>query len=153
MHDARILQMSFIYKDQYLYEVCGSKFHILADSTYPLEENIITPFKDYGNLTVTEKQFNKNHSKTRVVIENTFGLLKGRFRQLLKLDFALTEKDANFVLACCVLHNMCSESDDIIITELPREEPQHIILADLNPRSLDARTKGMTKRLILSNSL
>ncbi|KAL5239366.1 hypothetical protein ACI65C_006776 [Semiaphis heraclei] len=32
MHDARILQMSFIYKDQYLYQVCGSKYHILADS-------------------------------------------------------------------------------------------------------------------------
>lgn len=101
-----------------------------------MEENIITPYRDYGNLTVTEKQFNKNHSKTRVVIENTFGLLKGRFRQLLKyLDFALTEKDANFVLACCVLHNMCSEEDDFITTELPQEEPQNITLADLNPRS------------------
>jgi len=153
MHDARILQMSFIYKDQYLYQVCGSKYHILADSAYPLEENIITPYRDYGNLTVTEKQFNKNRSKIRVVIENTFGLLKGRFRQLLKLDFALTEKDANFVLACCVLYNMCSEEDDFITTELPQEEPQNITLADLNPRSLDARTKGMAKRQILSNSL
>jgi len=75
MHDARILQKSFIYKEGYLQQICGSKYHVLADSAYPLEENIITPFKDYGNLDNYENLFNKNHSKTRVLIENIFGLL------------------------------------------------------------------------------
>lgn len=39
-------------KDAYLQQVYGSKYHILGDAAYPLEENIITPFKDYGNLTM-----------------------------------------------------------------------------------------------------
>lgn len=151
MHDARILQMSFIYKEQYLHQVCGSKYHILADSAYPLEENIITPFKDHDSLAYNEKQFNKRHSKTRVVIENTFGLLKGRFRQLLKLDFALTEKDSNFVLACCVLHNMCSETDDVFIEQPPPDVPQNAIAADLRPKALDSRSKGIEKRKTLCN--
>lgn len=56
----------------------------------------------------------------QVVIENTFGLLKGRFRQLLKLDFSLAEKDSNFILACCVLHNLCTDDDD---DDLVPEQP------------------------------
>lgn len=143
--------MPFIYKEKYLHQVCGSKYHILADTAYPLEENIITPFKDHGNLTYNEKQFNKNHSKTRVVIENTFGLLKGRFRQLLKLDFALTEKDSNFVLACCVLHNMCSKTDDFFIEQLPLDVPQNVMAADLHQSALDSRMKGIEKRKTLCN--
>jgi len=37
MHDG--LQHSFIYKDKdaYLQQVCGSKYHILGDASYPLE--------------------------------------------------------------------------------------------------------------------
>ncbi|XP_029348186.1 putative nuclease HARBI1 [Acyrthosiphon pisum] len=151
MHDARILQHSFIYKDAYLQQVCRSKYHILGDAAYPLEENIITPFKDYGNLTNNEKLFNKNHSKTRVVIENTFGLLKGRFRQLLKLDFSLAEKDSNFILACCVLHNLCTD-DDYLGPEQPPVEVEELpgnVTLNIHPGTLQSREKGFQKRKML----
>lgn len=149
MHDSRILQHSFIYKDGYLQQVCGSKYHILADAAYPLEENIITPFKDYGNLTNNEILFNKNHSKTRVLIENTFGLLIGRFRQLLKLDFSLAEKDSNFILACCVLHNLCTDDDDFIPEQPSVEELPENVTINIHPRTLQSPEKGFQKRKML----
>lgn len=144
MHDARILQHYFIYQEGYLQKVCGSKYLILGDTAYPLEENILTPFKDYGNLTNSEKLFNKNHSKTRVVIENTFGLLKGRFRQLLKLDFSLAEIDSYFILACCVLHNLCTDDDDLV----PEQPPVEKLPEDLTI-TIQSREKGFQKRKML----
>ncbi|CAI6356321.1 unnamed protein product [Macrosiphum euphorbiae] len=122
-----------------------------GDAAYPLEENIITPFKDYGNLTNNEKLFNKNHAKKRVIIENTFGLLKGRFRQLLKLDFSLAEKDSNFILACCVLHNLCTDDDDLVPEQPPvelEELPENVTL-NIHPGTLQSREKGFQKRKML----
>lgn len=40
---------------------------------------LITPYKNYGNLTATYRKFNTKLSKIRVVISNTFGLLKGQW--------------------------------------------------------------------------
>lgn len=56
-------------------------------------------------------------SETRVVIENAFGILKQIFRQLKGLEFRHVDKSALFILACCVLHNLCLTSDDDSIDE------------------------------------
>lgn len=50
-------------------------------------------------------QFNKKLSRTRYVIENSFGLLKGRFRRLKYLDCDVG-KMPDIILACCALHNI-----------------------------------------------
>lgn len=45
-------------------------------------------------------------------MEQTFGLLKGRWRCLLnKLDESV-EKVSSTVIACCILHNVCLEVND-----------------------------------------
>lgn len=46
-------------------------------------------------------------SKTRQTIERAFALLKGRFRRLKFLDMTKTDCIPSFILACCVLHNIC----------------------------------------------
>ncbi|KYQ46506.1 hypothetical protein ALC60_14495, partial [Trachymyrmex zeteki] len=51
-----------------------------------------TPCKDLGNLTPSHAQFNEKLSATRVKIENAFGWLKIRFRQLMLLDFHTVHK-------------------------------------------------------------
>lgn len=51
---------------------------------------------------------NKKHMSARVLIENTFGRLKNRWRCLCK-DRVLhykPEKCAQIIQACCVLHNI-----------------------------------------------
>ncbi|XP_025162269.1 putative nuclease HARBI1 isoform X2 [Harpegnathos saltator] len=75
IHDARVLKLSDICDK--LPGICeGGKYHILGDGAYPIREWLIIPFKDYGNLSAKDKQFNKMLSATRVLIENAFGLLK-----------------------------------------------------------------------------
>ncbi|KAH7940245.1 hypothetical protein HPB52_022565 [Rhipicephalus sanguineus] len=67
----------------------------------------MTPYRDHGHMTAEEKRFNYRLSRTRVRIENAFGVLKSRFRQLLYLEFHTPERSTKFMLACCVLHNIC----------------------------------------------
>ena len=42
-----------------------------------------------------------------MVMENTFGRLKGRWRCLLKQDDITTEDISTIITACCVLNNIC----------------------------------------------
>ena len=63
-------------------------------------------------LSAQQKQFNYRLSKARVIIEHTYGQLKGRWRCLLKrLDIDL-EFVPELVPACCVLHNICEVNGD-----------------------------------------
>lgn len=88
-------------------DICEDEWHILGDAAYPLRKYLITPYKDYGNLTEEQTNFNYKISACRVRIENAFGLLKGRFRQLIRLDFNTIRRSSKFIIACCALHNLC----------------------------------------------
>ncbi|XP_025159339.1 putative nuclease HARBI1 [Harpegnathos saltator] len=75
IHDAHVFKLSDICDE--LPGICeGGKYHFLGDGAYSIREWLIISFKDYGNLSAKEKQFNKMLSATRVLIENAFGLLK-----------------------------------------------------------------------------
>ena len=65
------------------------------------------PYTDRGNLTPDKCSFNIKHSTTRVVVENAFGRLKGRFRSIHKRLDLNVENSCNVIAACCVLHNYC----------------------------------------------
>jgi hypothetical protein len=58
--------------------------YIIADKAYQLEPWLITPFKPNPGFSLIDdyKVFNHLHSKTRMVIERSFGILKGRFKEL-----------------------------------------------------------------------
>lgn len=47
-----------------------------------------------------------------MVIENTFGIVKKRFRQLFRIEIRDVDRITKFILACCVLHNICVDSND-----------------------------------------
>ncbi|XP_018357335.1 PREDICTED: putative nuclease HARBI1 [Trachymyrmex cornetzi] len=79
---------------------------------------------DYGNLTLTQRRHNFVHSSTRTVIEHAFGLLKGRWRYLLKLRLKCIDMATNFVLACCVLHNFCFLHNDEVIQNMVNDDRQ-----------------------------
>lgn len=84
----------------------------------------MTPYRDNGHLTERQKNYNFCHSSARIAIERAFGLLKVRFRSLLTvLDMGRVDCIPNFILACCVLHNIClSKNDDFAIAELDLAE-------------------------------
>lgn len=76
---------------------CDKKFHLIGDGAYGIREWLLVPYKDYGRLTESQKNFNKNFCATRVLIENSFGLLKSRFRQLTCLDVHSVDKITKFI--------------------------------------------------------
>lgn len=91
---------------------------------------------------------------TRVLIENSFGLLKSRFRQLLQVDIHDVDKITKFIISCCVLHNMCIDMEDYIELD---NEILLTVAAEPNVYSIDSdivlRKKGEAKREALKNSL
>jgi len=58
------------------------------------------------------RDFSFNQASTRVVVEQAFGLLKGRFRVLHGLRVNL-EHTTEITVACCVLHNLCIQAGDL----------------------------------------
>ncbi|XP_018305733.1 putative nuclease HARBI1 [Mycetomoellerius zeteki] len=111
IHDARIFQLSF-FSDEI--QNISNDYHILGDAAYPLQKYLLTPYRDYGNLTAAQQNYNHKLSTTRVKIENTFALLKQRFRQLMTLEFITVKRSSNFIISCCVLHNSCIMNDDYL---------------------------------------
>lgn len=86
--------------------------HLLGDKIYPIKEWFLPPFKDYGNITCMQARYNKIHSKTKVKIENSFGLLKEQWRRLKYITVYKIEEASNIVMACCALHNFYLINND-----------------------------------------
>ena len=79
----------------------------VGDSAYPLKTWLLPVIKDNGALNQDQKKFNKELAKARIVSEHAFGLLKGRWRALLKHLDEDHWRIPNTIIACCVLHNIC----------------------------------------------
>ena len=101
---------------------------ILADGAYPLSRYLMKPYPLTNALTPTQIKFNKKLSGARVNVERAFGILKARWRMLLKrLDSQITNV-SDTIIACCVLHNFCQlqneeyKDDDEVLQELIRKE-------------------------------
>jgi hypothetical protein len=114
VHDGRVFRTSDIYEIGQ--NLCEPNYHIIGDAAYPCKSWVMTPFRNNGHLTPAEVYYNTHLSKTRVVIENAFALLKGRFR---RLKYMLERKHiadyTKTIVACCVLHNICilQHEDDL----------------------------------------
>ena len=120
VHDARVLGNSTLYRN------CESgilphwprtisnttvPLLILGDPAYPLKSWLMKPFSDTG-LTSRQRKFNYQLSRARVVVENAFGRLKGRWRSLMKRNDNNIKFVPKLVTACCVLHNLCEQHGD-----------------------------------------
>ena len=86
--------------------------HILADSAYPLSVFLMCPYRDNGHLTNIQNKFNVTLSSSRVVIEQAFGMLNGRFRRLKYLDMMDITLASRVITASCILHNLCIDLCD-----------------------------------------
>ena len=85
---------------------------ILGDPAYPALPWLMKPFPENEHTTTNQKLFNYRQSRARMVVENSFGRLKGRWRCLLKrLDCDLNNV-CDIVASCIVLHNICEMYGD-----------------------------------------
>ena len=122
VHDARVFANSSLYQrgqSKTLLpdwkETIGGRnvpLVLLGDPAYPLLQWLMKAFPDNGRLSQQEKHFNYRLSRARVVVEHSYGRLKGRWRCLLRRLDVSTSDVPKLVAACCVLHNVCEIHGD-----------------------------------------
>ncbi len=86
---------------------------ILGDGAFPLQAWLQKPYSN-ATLTKEQKYFNYRLSRARMVVESAFGMLKGRWRVLLRKCEASKDTVKLYSLACVVLHNLCLQRGDTV---------------------------------------
>ncbi|XP_066602013.1 putative nuclease HARBI1 [Prorops nasuta] len=127
-HDSRILQNSRIY---IRYEQGQLKGMLVGDGGYPALPWLLTPIRNPVNDN--EISYNLIHSRTRNIVERTFGVLKRRFPCLSK---GLTVKlitSTTIIVACAVLHNISLIFNDVWEVEEDENENNDDIVESAPP--------------------
>lgn len=81
-HDARVLRNSALFQKAEAGELILENHHILADNAYPSRNWLVSPVKNYGNLSPQTIWFNKKLSSARQTVQRAFEIMKCRFRIL-----------------------------------------------------------------------
>ena len=95
---------------------------LVGDSAYPCRPFLMTPFNQPGDEK--ERRFNAALCRARVLIEQSFGILKRRF-PCLQVGLRMSPERAAYVtMACVVLHNIAMERHE------PLDETEEVDIAD-----------------------
>ena len=111
---------------------------LLGDSGYACSPYLMTPYASPS--TRAEERYNTSHTKTRVLIEQTFGRWKRRFHVLHSEIKMAPEKVCVIVGACAVLHNIA-----ILLNE-PMDEGTDGDTVDFEPYQGAHQRSGHTLR-------
>ena len=117
MHDARVLRSSDLFHKaqngeiltEPLATVNGVQIQplLLGDGAYPLLPWLMKPYPNGAVLNRSQRRYNRTLSSARSTVERAFGILKARWRILLKRLDNRFENMPEVVLSCCILHNFC----------------------------------------------
>ncbi|XP_018351932.1 PREDICTED: putative nuclease HARBI1 isoform X4 [Trachymyrmex septentrionalis] len=154
MHDMCVFWLSDI-PSMYTEKFFPHNSHLIGDAGYALQKHVMVPYDNNDNdLSEAQINFNERLCSAHVMIKEAIGYLKGRFRSLEdKLYMKRMDLIPEYIIACCVLHNICilhgDFLDDIVITE-----------QDNNPMAKDyietntlGKEEGIEKRNALTNML
>jgi len=87
-----------------------------------------------------------------MIVERSLGLLKGRFRSILdNLPMTRTNLIPKYIIACCILHNICLLHDDVIDIPVIVNTQQYT----QSPDDIDIHNKeeGIQKRNFIAQAL
>lgn len=146
MHDGRVLRNTTLYNRAERNEILrnpvipvGDRLigpYLVGDSAYPLCSWIQKPFPEATN-DPSEKHFNQQLSKARVVVECAFGILKSRWRILQKRLDSSIGFSCQAAVACIVLHNFCISVGDEWEEENDCQEPREEDLNNFHDQDQD----------------
>ncbi|WVZ82648.1 hypothetical protein U9M48_029892 [Paspalum notatum var. saurae] len=124
-------------------EVLPSRFRISKSCRVSCTLKYHLP--EFRNSTMPrgmKENFNFAHSSLRNVVERAFGVLKMKWKMLLKVPVYPPAKQARIIVACIALHNFIRESKlmDVDFARCDRDEHYVLIEASLSqPRRRDTR--------------
>lgn len=113
-HDSRIFRESQLCEN---FETGIYNGFLLGDSGYPCRRYLMTPYNNTDNIRSREK-FNAALCRTRVLIEQTFGILKRRFPCLAVGLRTNPERACIYTVDCVILHNIGILKRDIVIEDI-----------------------------------
>ena len=126
---------------------------ILGDAVYPLLQWLMKPYPNNGHLTPSQRRFNYKLSSTRMVVENAYGRLKGRWRCLLKRLDVATCRVPTTVGACCTLHNISETHGEAFNEDLRPSSNDDVDVGgndgDNDARGIQYRLAGVANRIFL----
>lgn len=147
IHDARTFELSDL--SLRLPTACGPYYHLVGDSAYKLQENLLTPYSMAKDRTEAEDNYNTRFCRARVIAENAIGRLKSCFRSLELIDMHEVDKMTIFIISCCVLHNLRLEKEFLITRDGPMEDLELLIYAPAK----DLEANGKLKRESITQQL
>ena len=106
--DARILANCGLASGSFL----PGGHYLIGDAGFPLKPWLLTPYRESPNMHPDSRLYNEKLSSSRMVVEQSFGELKSRWRVLLHGIHAIPERAAEMALSCVILHNICRMNDD-----------------------------------------
>ena len=106
MHDANLWSKTDI--GRFCEDGRFSSYTLVGDAVYPCRPWMLSPFKGHKDgLTKEEYYWNFVQSSSRMCVERAFGMLKGRWRILLKKIDIHLKNVPELVSSCLVFHNIC----------------------------------------------
>jgi hypothetical protein len=88
------------------YAVDGFSPYLLIDYGYPLLPWLMVPHEGHGILPVADTLFNKKLRRGHGIVENTFGILKQTFQELLVKSELQVAFLPDVIMYCALLHNV-----------------------------------------------
>ena len=146
VHDARVFANSSFYHKQQAGTLLPNwtrsiggvdvPLQVLGDPAYPLLPWLMKAYPETGNLSRQQRHFNYRQSRARMVVENVFGRLKGRWRCLLKrMDYYEIQHSVNAIASCVVLQNLCEIEGDNC-------DPDWIHTEETSPHKISNTSQG-----------
>ncbi|XP_046384664.1 putative nuclease HARBI1 [Ischnura elegans] len=149
VNDAGVLRASALWRKLTSGEI-PNHYHLVGDGAFPLGQHMLKPFQQPRRPC--EELFNYRLSRARMVVENAFGRLKGRWRVLLKAADVEVGKLVSIVNTCCILHNICEANNEPVWPEWIEEANDQFPQPGFENHG-DVYLDGVEKRLLLAEQL
>lgn len=88
-----------------------TSYVFLGDGAFALSTHVMKPYPGEHTIGTSKRIFNNRLSSSRVIVENTFGILASKFRIFRKPILLDPEKTSALTMTCILLHNFLRKSE------------------------------------------